>query len=120
MVNTAGQTMTQRLEHLIKGVDIKIQNLNKIKITSSGATKAGRTRILKYGKVEVIEPPGLKPIKQFELYKKWRPLVFEEFADKSCPKPPFSVLEMVKNERAEKQKAKKAPKKKASKRKSKK
>ena len=88
------------------------QNLNKLKPTSTGASKAGRTRILKYGKVEVIKAPGLKPIKQVELYQKWRPLVPEEFADKICPKPPDSILETVKNERAEK-KAKKAPKKNA-------
>ena len=54
----------------IKGVDAKIQNLNKLKDTSTGAHKGGRTRILKYGKVELIKPPGLKPIKQVELYKK--------------------------------------------------
>ena len=104
----------------VKGVDVKKQNLNKLKPTSTGATKADRTKILKYGKVEVIKTPGLKPIKQFELYKKWQPLVPKEFADKICPKPPNSVLEIVKNERVEKQKANKAPKKKATKRKSKK
>ena len=96
----------------VKGVDVQKQNLNKLKPTSTGATKAGRTRILKYGKVEVIKAPGLKPIKQVELYQKWRPLVPEEFADEICPKPPDSILETVKNERAEK-KAKKAPKKNA-------
>ena len=93
------------------------QDLNKLKPTSTGATKAGRTRILKYGKVEVIKATGLKPIKQVELYKKWRPLLPEEYADEICPKPPDSILEMVKNERAEKQKAKKAPKKKTTKKK---
>ena len=108
-----GQLTTER----IKGVDVQKQNLNKLKPTSTGASKAGRTRILKYGKVEVIKAPGLKPIKRVELYKKWRPLVPEEYADEICPKPPNSVLEMVKNEKAEKQKAKKAQKKKAPKKK---
>ena len=44
----------------IKGVDVQKQNLNKLKPTSTGASKAGRTRILKYGKVEIIERPGLR------------------------------------------------------------
>ena len=98
-------------------MDVQKQDLNKLKPTSTGATKAGRTRILKYGKVEVIEATWLKPIKQVELYKKWRPLVPEEYADEICPKPSDSVFEMVKNERSEKQKAKKSPKKKAPKKK---
>ena len=66
----ANQTAHLTME-AIKGVDIQVQNLNKGKITSTGATKAGRTRILKYGKVQVIEPKELKPIKQVELYRKW-------------------------------------------------
>ena len=100
---------TQLTTERIKGVDVQTQNLNKLKPTSLGATKAGRTRILKYGKVEVIKAPGLKPIKQVDLYQKWRPLVPNEYADEICPKPPDSVLAMVKNERAEKQKVNEAP-----------
>ena len=65
--NQLAQLTTER----IKGVDVKVQNLNKLKDTSSGGHKGGRTRILKYGKVDLIKPPGLKPIKQVELYKKW-------------------------------------------------
>ena len=57
----------------MKIVDVKKQNLNKLKSTSMGATKAGRTRILKYGKGEGIKVPGPKPIEQVKLYKKWRP-----------------------------------------------
>ena len=117
-VNQPGQLRTES----IKGFDMKVQNLSKIKITSTGATKAGRTRILKYGKVEVIEPPGLKPIKQVELYKNWRPLVPDEYKDAICPKPSDAILEVVKKERAEKKKKKivqkkTAPKKKAQKKK---
>ena len=117
-VNQPGQLRTES----IKGVDMKVQNLSKIKITSTGATKAGRTRILKYGKVGVIEPPGLKPIKQVELYKNWRPLVPDEYKDAICPKPSDTILEVVKKERAEKKKKKiaqknTAPKKKALKKK---
>ena len=55
----------------IKGTDVQSQNLNKIKTMSIGASKAGRTRILKYGKVELIKAPGLKPMKQVNVFKKW-------------------------------------------------
>ena len=99
----------------IKGVDAKIKNLNKLKDTSTGAHKGGRTRILKYGKVELIKPPGLKPIKQVKLYKKWWPLVPDEYKDDICPKPHDSVFEILKKEKADKQKAKKVPKKNAQK-----
>ena len=47
----------------IKGIDIQVQNLHKVKIAPLGATKAGRTRILTYSKVQLIKPKELKPIK---------------------------------------------------------
>ena len=78
----------------IKGVDAKMQNLNKLKDTSSGTHKGGRTRILKYVKVELIKPPGLKPIKQVEFYTKLRPLVPDEYKDDIRPKPHDSVLKL--------------------------
>ena len=34
-----------------------------------------------------ITPPGVKAIKQLELWKKWRPLVPEEYQDDICHKP---------------------------------
>ena len=40
-----------------------------------------------------MTPPGIKPIKQQELYTKWRPLVPEEYQDDFCPKPTPSVIE---------------------------
>ena len=76
---------------------------------STGVHKGGRTRILKYGKVELVYPPGLNPIKQVELYKKLRPLIPDEYKDKIFPMPHNSVFEMVKKKKAEKQKAKKVP-----------
>jgi hypothetical protein len=53
-----------------------------------------RDDILK--KLPVVEPePGLRAIKQVELYKKWRPLVPHEFKDILCPKPPQEILDEV-------------------------
>jgi len=73
--------------------------------------------LLRHGKSQVITQPELKPIKQVELYTKWRPVVPEEFRDHICPKPPDHVLELVKKQKAEKQKAKKTPQKKVAKKK---
>ena len=109
--NDLAQLTTER----IKGVDVKVQNLNTIKDTSSGGNKGARTRILKYGKVDLIKSLGLKPIKQVELYTKWRPLVPDEYKDSICPKPHESVFEMVKKDKAEKRTAKEVTKKKAQK-----
>jgi hypothetical protein len=41
--------------------------------------------------------PGLRDIKQVELWKKYRPLVPEEFRDELCPMPPKEILDGEKN-----------------------
>ena len=53
-----------------KGTDVQSHNLKKIKTKSMQTSKAGRKRILKCAKVELLSAPGLKPIKQVNLYKK--------------------------------------------------
>ena len=107
--------MAQLTTERIKGVDVEVQNLNTIKDTSLGGNKGGRTRIFKYGKIDLIKSLGLKPIKQVELYTKWWPLVPDEYTDDICPKPHESVFEMVKKDKAEKRTAKEVTKKKAQK-----
>ena len=52
-----------------------------------------------------IEAPGLREIKQVELYSKFRKFVPEEFRDEICPKPSDHVLEKIKKDRSEKTKA---------------
>lgn len=52
-----------------------------------------------------IEAPGLREIKQVELYTKFRKFVPEEFRDEICPKPSDHVLEKIKKDRSEKTKA---------------
>ena len=123
-MSSLGHITTER----IKGTDVTVQNLNVLKSTSTGSTKGGRTRTLRHAKPSCITPPGLKPIKQVELYKKWGPVVPEEFRDEICPKPSDRIINQVKSERAQKLKSKqstkkkspktKAPKKKATKKKS--
>jgi hypothetical protein len=40
-----------------------------------------------------LEPPGIQPIKQVDLFTKWRKLLKPENQDKTCPKPADDVLE---------------------------
>jgi hypothetical protein len=56
----------------------------------------------------VLPFPGIKEIKQAELFKKWRHYVPLNFKDEACPKPASDVLErqrVEKNEKARKKKA---------------
>ena len=71
----------------INGTDLSVQNLNKLKSTSTGSTKGGRTKTLRHSKLGRITPPGLRPIKQVKIYKNWGPVVPEEFREEIFPKP---------------------------------
>jgi hypothetical protein len=57
-----------------------------------------------------LKPPGMRPTKQVELYKKFRPFVPRQFWDETCPKPSDEVLMQVKDETAKKRKQKTAAK----------
>jgi hypothetical protein len=56
--------------------------------------------------IAALKPPGLRPIKQVKLYKKFRPFVPHRFWDEACPKPIDKVLMQVKEENAKKRKQK--------------
>jgi chromatin remodeling complex protein RSC6 len=56
--------------------------------------------------LQTLKPPGLRPIKQVELYKKFCPYVPRQYWDETCPKPSDEVLESVRKERADKRKTK--------------
>ena len=62
-------------------------------------------------KLEELIPTPLKPIKQVELYKKWRPLIPLEFREITCPKPSDEVIEAHKRRTREKAQASRARKK---------
>jgi hypothetical protein len=47
--------------------------------------------------------PGLREIKQVELWKKYRPLVPEKYRDKLCPMPAKEILEGEKNRKERKE-----------------
>ena len=63
--------------------------------------------------------PGLKEIKQVELFPKWRQFVPEKYKDETCPDPGVEVLNSVKGKKAkllkDKEKEKKQKEKKPSK-----
>ena len=52
--------------------------------------------------LQPLKAPGLRPIKQVELYSKWGPLLPEEDCLITCPKPKDNIIEMVKKEKATK------------------
>jgi hypothetical protein len=56
--------------------------------------------------VAALKLPGLRPIKQVELYKKFRPFFPRRFWDETCPKPSDEVLLQVKDETAKKRRQK--------------
>ena len=60
-------------------VDKKLQGLGSFKIT----------------KMKNEKRPGLRNIKQVDLYHKWGPLIPEEFRDEICPKPSGKSLSLL-------------------------
>ncbi len=63
--------------------------------------------------LSAVTRPGIKPIKQVELYKKWWPFVPHQSCDQICPRPTDEVLEEVRNEKNSKARDRTARKKRA-------
>jgi hypothetical protein len=64
-----------------------------------------RFRSLQGYRLTQIPAPGLREIKQVEMYSKFRKFVPVEFRDEICPRPSQQVLENIKKARSEKAKA---------------
>ena len=56
--------------------------------------------------LKVLKTPGIKPIKQVELYQKWRPLLPVKAREITCPKPSDEIMKKVKSDRAAKKRSK--------------
>jgi hypothetical protein len=54
--------------------------------------------------LETLKAPGLRDIKQVELYKKWRQYVDPQYWDEMCPEPSAAVMQHVKSDKADKPK----------------
>jgi hypothetical protein len=51
-------------------------------------------------KLEIMKPPGLRPVKQVEIYKKFRHLSPMQCWEETCPNPSDEVLTQVKDDTA--------------------
>ena len=87
------------ITEIIKDEDVKEQNLIKLSKNETGGQKSGRARIINGKKLKNEKRPGLRDIKQVDLYEKWGPLVPAQFRDEICPKPSNKIIKSVKEER---------------------
>ena len=108
-------TFTGQLESLgilvtedVCGIDRAEQNLNRLKKNSTGQERGGRTRTVGNCTLNLEKRPGLREIKQVELYETWGPLLPAEFRNNICAKPSDAVIATVKEARKAKRNAKKA------------
>jgi hypothetical protein len=73
-------------------------------------SREDREQQLKQLPLQPVTALGLKPIKQVELYTKWRKFVPAEFVDEICPKPHDDILKKVQEARSEKNRERNAKK----------
>ena len=73
-------------------------------------TKEDRKRLIANMEADLkqLTSPGLRPIKQVELWKKWGPLLPESAREVTCPKPSDEIIESIKKSNWEKSKFKRA------------
>jgi hypothetical protein len=65
-----------------------------------------RTAEIEAYTIETLTPPGLRPIKQVELWKKFRPFVPRQYWDEPFPHPSDEVIAQVKDDTVQKRKHK--------------
>ena len=72
-------------------------------LMKQGTNTAGRSALLKPPALNPIKAPGVPPIKQVELFTKYRNLIPEAFREITCPHPGDEILKKIKSERNTKQ-----------------
>jgi hypothetical protein len=112
------KTNTIRMNHLFKvedtDVSLSMQCATHVgaEFVSQPMLKKGqvlgqaRTDAINAFMLETLKPPGLRPIKQVELFKKFRPFVPRQFWAETCPRPSDEIMLQIKDESAEKRKKK--------------
>jgi hypothetical protein len=65
-----------------------------------------RTAEIEAYMIDTLTPPGLRPIKQVKLWKKFRPFVPQWYWDELCPRPSDEVIAQVKDDKSQKRKHK--------------
>jgi hypothetical protein len=91
-----------------------VKNANRLQesVQKLGVTGDQRNGILLEGPMPQYPiKPGLREIKQVELWKKCRSLMPEEYRDKLCPMPPKEILDGEKNRKNMKSKLQRVAKK---------
>jgi hypothetical protein len=68
---------------------------------NGSGTQEQRVAEMKAAAHTVLPFPGIRDIKQVELYKKLRPYVPKMFKDEACPKPDSELLERQRIEKSE-------------------
>ena len=107
-VERGGSDIFLRLKDCAESPE-RIQLLIK---TKKGANLNRRLETLKsLDGLETCVHEGIKPIKQIELWSKWRKHLPEEVQDITCPEPSEEVMKRYKKEKKEKDDAKKQKKK---------
>jgi hypothetical protein len=70
----------------------------------SKGEKEGRGAAMATYMLEPLDTPGIREIKQVELWKNWRQFVPHPHKDMICPEPPQEVLDRIKKQKSDKQK----------------
>jgi hypothetical protein len=77
-----------------------------------GTAGSDRSELMKQYKLEQLREPGLREIKQVELWVKWRKFIPPQFRDEICPRPDEKIITRIKKEKNDKLKVKNLAKKK--------
>lgn len=77
---------------------VTFQNLMK-----RGTDTPNRAALLKPPALRAIVPPGIPPIKQVELFTKYRGLIPEAFRETTCPDPGEEIKKKIRSDRNAKQ-----------------
>ena len=72
-------------------------------LLKKGTNTPDRPTLLKSPPLDTLVPPGIPPIKQVELFSKFRGLIPEAFRDVTCPDPGDEIKGKIKSERNTKQ-----------------
>jgi hypothetical protein len=86
----------------------------KRNFSKRGTNGADRAELMKLYQLEQLTAPGLREIKQVELWTKWRKFIPHEYQAEICPEPDFEIVQRIKNEKKAKLKLVAAKKKKLS------
>jgi hypothetical protein len=69
-----------------------------------GTDSAKRIHKMITHKLETLTPPGLNPMKQVELFTKWRKFVPTHLQDEVCPEPATEIMKNVRKLKQDKRK----------------